>query len=138
MNDDRRMIQEILGPYGTPSVAGESDFSRLKYEAPFELPALYLEFLEDFHGASGFIGPNKYISLWDVQSALEHNKGYMVREFAPDIFLIGTDGGGNGYGIRASGEFVEVPLIGMASDDALPIGNTFVEMLQKLRNAAGS
>jgi hypothetical protein len=104
-------------------------------EAPFNPPAQYLAFLTDFNGAAGFIGPNKYLSLWDAASVLENNDGYMVREFAPDIFLIGTDGGGNGYGFRASGEFVEVPLIGMASSEARTLAKSFIEMLETLRDS---
>ena len=47
------------------------------------------------------------------------NTGYSVARLFPDLFFIGTDGGGEAYAFKISGNdgaFFEVPFIGMPRD----------------------
>ena len=57
--------------------------------------------------------------LWRAEELIEVNRGYNVAEFFPNLFLIGTDGGGEAYAFDVSGNdatVFEVPFIAMPSD----------------------
>ena len=65
--------------------------------------------------------------LWRAEELIEVNRGYNVAEFFPNLFLFGTDGGGEAYAFDVSGNgatVFEVPFIGMPSD-ARAIANSF-------------
>jgi hypothetical protein len=85
-----------------------------------------MAFLERANGGEGFIG-ERYARLWRAEELIEVNRGYNVAEFFPNLFLIGTDGGGEAYAFNVSANdstvFV-VPFIGMPSD-ARAIANSF-------------
>lgn len=95
----------------------------------------YLEFMKEFNGGKGPLGENGYIQLWPFNELIEANQGYQVDNFAPSLFLIGSDGGGAAYGVRKStGTFIEVPFIGMSDEDAEDLGERFVDFLFNLSN----
>jgi hypothetical protein len=79
------------------------------------LPNSYMAFLERANGGEGFIG-ERYAQLWRAEDLVEFNRGYKVFEFAPNLFLIGSDGGGQAYAFDISTNdltLFEVPFIGM-------------------------
>ena len=63
----------------------------------FKLPKDYVEFLKETNGGEGFVGENSYVIFWPLEKLLEYNKAYNVQEYAPGLFLIGSDGGGEAY-----------------------------------------
>jgi hypothetical protein len=90
------------------------------------LPDDYLAFLQRANGGEGFIG-ERYVRLWKAEELIEANRGYDVAEFFSNLFLIGTDDGGEAYAFDVSGNdaaVFEFPLIGMPSD-ARAIANSF-------------
>jgi hypothetical protein len=96
----------------------------------------YTEVLERYNGIEGFVGPTGYLMLWSVEQIPSLNAGYQVQDYAPGIVLVGTDGGGNGYGRdKSTGQFGSVPLIGMSRSTFKEMGATFEEFLV---NLAGS
>ncbi|MNT72535.1 hypothetical protein D3C72_2111440 [compost metagenome] len=102
----------------------------------FSLPQEFLLFLNEFNGGEGFVGENSYVILWKTSDLIEFNHGYMVNEFAPELFLIGSDGGGTAYAIRKiDGTFVQVPFIGMSIEESEKCGDDFKEFLEYLSNA---
>ena len=79
------------------------------------LPDDYLAFLQRANGGEGFIG-ERYVRLWKAEELIEANRGYDVAEFFCNLFLIGTDDGGEAYAFDVSGNdaaVFEFPLIGM-------------------------
>lgn len=75
--------------------------ARLIAEAPFALPAAYLDLLMASNGGEGSFAPGtcpgsvpSRIALHSAESALSEHRGYCVDELAPDCFLIGTSGKG--------------------------------------------
>ena len=66
------------------------------------------------------------------------NAAYAVREFAPNLVLIGTDGGDTGYGFarEATGRelvrAVEVPLIAPSDAAAIDRGPGLTSLLEAL------
>jgi hypothetical protein len=98
------------------------------------LPLDYKDVLRKSDGLDGFIG-NTYISLWSVADLQTLNERYSVSEFAPGVTLIGSDGSNTGYGFTADSaghEYVEVPLVGMSTQDVSHLGNSFDEFLNNV------
>ncbi|HUK29504.1 MAG TPA: SMI1/KNR4 family protein [Candidatus Acidoferrum sp.] len=90
------------------------------------LPEVYVAFLQRANGGEGFLG-ERYVRLWRAEELIEVNRGYNGAEFFPNLFLIGTDGGGEAYAFdvsRNDATVFEVPFIGMPSD-ARAIANSF-------------
>jgi hypothetical protein len=94
-------------------------------------PNEYRDFLRRASGGEGPLGDESYLILWSAAELAEHNKGYKVDpEYAPDLVLIGTDGGNEVFAIRpADGAFVAAPLIGMSPEAVRKRGSTMQEFV---------
>jgi hypothetical protein len=57
-----------------------------------EFPIDYVSFLTATNGGEGMIG-DTYIMLWPVEELEELNAACEVKEFAPELLLIGSNGG---------------------------------------------
>ena len=99
------------------------------------LPQDYIAHLQVANGGEGFVG-DAYLVLWPVEQLIELNEAYKVGEFAPGLFLFGSDGGGEAFAfdLRAKGSrpIVSVPFVSMALTEARPIGSDFNEFLRNL------
>lgn len=93
----------------------------------------YIEFMRLYNGGEGGVLDGQWLMLWPIEELKEYNDMYGVPEFAPELFLIGSNGGGMAYGIkRKEGVFVEVEYVCMSEKDAVKIGNNFREFLFSL------
>jgi hypothetical protein len=45
------------------------------------------------NGGEGSVG-DTYVILWRIEELIEMSKAYDVAEYAPGLFLFGSDGGG--------------------------------------------
>jgi len=98
------------------------------------LPDGYTAFLRRANGGEGFIC-ERYVRLWRAEELIGMNRGYNVAQFFPDMFFIGTDGGGEAYAFKFSGTegaVFEVPLIGLPSD-ARMIADSFESFVSGAR-----
>ena len=70
--------------------------ARLIAEAPFALPALYLDLLLATNGGEGALGvaPGRFC-LHPAESVMSEHRGYCVDELAPEHLLIGSSGSGD-------------------------------------------
>lgn len=130
------MIPRLLGDCARRAGATSAELTFAERELAAPLPEDYRTFLRETNGTEGFISTENYLMLWRADEIPKLNKGYAVGEFAPGLVLLGTDGGGSGYGFlrRPSGsvEYVRVPLIGLSLQDAVPLGKTFDDFLSRL------
>jgi SMI1 / KNR4 family (SUKH-1) len=97
----------------------------------------YVAFLLQSNGGEGFIGEG-YAMLWSLEELLEKNAGYNVTEFAPGLFLFGSDGGGEAFAFDNrfnERPIVSVPFIPLTLEDVVPVANDFNDFITKL--AAG-
>ena len=97
---------------------------------PKPLPDDYTAFLRRANGGEGFIG-ERYVRLWRAEELIDMNRGYEVVQFFPDMFFIGTDGGGEAYAFNVSGTdgaVFEVPFIGLPCD-ARMIADSFESLV---------
>jgi hypothetical protein len=113
--------------------ASKEVLAALRTALPKALPRSYMAFLERANGGEGFIG-ERYAQLWRAEQLIELNRAYNVAEFAPNLFLIGSDGGGEAYAFDISANdptVFEVPFIGMPRH-AKPVANSFDSFVASL------
>ncbi|HHV65435.1 MAG TPA: SMI1/KNR4 family protein [Peptococcaceae bacterium] len=110
----------------------KTDIEEFISNATFKLPAGYIEFLEESNGAD-ICFDNTYLLLWPLTDLFFLNQEYDVEVFAPNFFLIGSDGGDTAYAIsKKTGYIYEMPFIGMSSKEAILVSNDFNGLLRKL------
>lgn len=98
-----------------------------------KFPIDYLAFMKECNGGEGVIKEGRYVRFWPLEELKEANEDYMVEEFAPGLFFIGSDGGGTAFGLnKIAGTFIEVPFIGMSNEVAIERGENFVGFLSFL------
>jgi hypothetical protein len=103
-------------------------------ESGFRLPDDYARFFQQRNGGEGFVG-NAYVILWRVEELLEMNKAYQVAEYAPGLFLFGSDGGGEAFAFDTRSDaspIVAVPFVGMELKLARPVAQSFEAFLEEL------
>lgn len=99
-----------------------------------DLPNEYMKFIEEINGGEGFVGSN-YIILWRIEELAKMNIDYQVQEYAPGLFLFGSDGGGEAFAFdmrSPSKPIVSVPFVGLDTSLARPYALNFIEFLEKL------
>jgi hypothetical protein len=99
-----------------------------------ELSADYKTLMLTFDGGEGFIGEN-YMILWPVSDLIQFNEEYEVKKYAPDVFLFGSNGGGEAFGFDLRGgaiSILQLPFIGMDMKYAKKVGSSFSDFLFQL------
>lgn len=128
------------------------DFNKYKFQKR-KLPVTH-NVIDRIHGTNRNMLPQDYVQyainyeeheleieehiiiLWDIEELLEINSDYQVQIYCPEIFLFGSNGGGEGIAFdfqkTAPPRIVLVPLIGMSRDNLIVIGNSFHDMFERL------
>ena len=88
-------------PFQPNAPASREALAALRGGLAKSLPEGYMAFLERTNGGEGFIG-NRYVQLWRAEDLIEVNREYKTAEFFPNLFLIGSDGGGEAYAFDVS------------------------------------
>lgn len=91
-----------------------------------ELPEDYVEFMKKHNGGEGDIG-EAWLVLYSLEELQEINDDYEIEQFLPDHIIIGSDGGGELYGIAGKGNYFNVPVL-MDENDITLLG-TDMELL---------
>lgn len=74
------------------------------------LPLQYIDFMKQHNGGEGDIGET-WLILFPIEELQEINEEYCIEEFLPNHIIIGSNGGGELYGIDTAGEYFNVPAI---------------------------
>ena len=112
--------------------AREPELSALISRLPFDPPPGYVEFLRESDGAEGMLGES-YLAIWSSSQLLKRNEEYGVAEFAPHLFLFGSDGGGEAYAFDTRANpiaIVRVPFVGF--DEETMLAHSFGEFMEHL------
>jgi hypothetical protein len=99
------------------------------------LPLDYIGFLKEMNGGEGFVGANAYLILWRAEELVEFNKAYQVEEYAPGLFIFGSDGGGEAFAFDLRSDtrsIVSIPFVGMDVGLIRPLSADFMGFLEKL------
>lgn len=95
----------------------------------FKLPEGFLNFFKEANGAE-ISTDERYVVLWALTEMVQLNKEYNVEEYAPDFFIIGSDGGDTAFAIeKSTGDIYEMPFIGMSKEEAVFKNKTFTEFI---------
>lgn len=119
---------QLNGPAEIPDIDG------LRAHLGGALPESYIQFLRAHDGGEGFVGDN-YIVFWKAEELVQFNRGYETETYAPGIFLFATNGGGEGYGfdtLDPASPIVQIPLIGMDRQYALPVASDLPDLFARL------
>src|ERR1700730_4309460 len=124
VSDERLFAEFKANPPASAALIRQS-----QAKLSFQLPADYVHFLQQMNGGEGSLGENAYVALWRVEELDDRNAGYEVAEFAPGLFLFGSNGAGEAFAFDtrcAQFRIVAVPFIGMDDlRDAIPIATNF-------------
>lgn len=94
------------------------------------LPTSLSAFVELADGAEGWVAGD-YLAMWPVGRLGELNDRARIASFAPSLVAFATNGGGEGYFFdRATGEFINSPMIGLGDVEPTPVGTSFDAMLE--------
>lgn len=127
-------IQQYLKSLELNKPADPNVVRKVEDQLGFQFPEEYVKFLLHSNGGEGPIGDN-YLQLWGVEELIEDNEAYSVEEFAPGLWIIGSDGGDTAYCLDTRSKempFVSMPFIGMDLDEVESCGSTFKEFLDFL------
>ncbi len=122
-----------------PGVADDA-LADLALATGLSFPEDYLDVMRVSNGAVGFVGDGGYLRLFRIEDLVQYNVDYRVEEWAPGLFLFGTDGGGEAFAFdtrQPEMPIVIVPFIGMSLDDALPCGSSFKDFFERLADPDG-
>lgn len=95
------------------------------------LPEQYIEFMRKHNGGEGDIGETWFV-LFPLEELQEINDDYEIEEFLPGHIIIGSNGGGELYGIDKNGNYFNVPAL-IDEDDVFLLG-TDIESLPERVN----
>lgn len=124
----------ILAAFNGNPPADAASIQQFQTEAGLRLPEDYAKFLRERDGGEGFIG-DAYLILWRLGELVELNKAYQVTEYAPGLFLFGTNGGGEAYAFDTRSDakpIVSVPFVGMDLKSVHTVAPNFGSFVDKL------
>lgn len=103
------MLEEgLFGQMELAAPATPEAIAELEARLDVKFPDDYKGFLMQSSGAEGPIGAESYLVLWPLDDIADHNLGYKVAEFAPNLVLFGSNGGGTAYAFERLGSDIEV------------------------------
>ena len=126
------LFDKLLKQVELAEPASQERIEVVQQQVGFHFSQEYRDFLLFSNGAEGPIGEHGYIQLWALEDLVEFNLGYAVQEFAPGIFLFGSDGGDEAFGfdLRDPGmPVIRIPFIPMSNDLVVQIAPTFIRFL---------
>jgi hypothetical protein len=130
LSDRERLLVKFNGNPPSETTA----IRQFETKSGFRLPDDYAQFLQQTNGGEGFVG-NAYVILWRAEELLEMNKAYQVTEYAPGLFLFGSDGGGEAFAFDTRSDanpIVTVPFVGMELKLARSVAHSFEAFLEEL------
>ena len=95
----------------------------------FDLPSDYLTLISQMNGGEGFIG-DKYCRFYSIDKLIALNQAFMVKDFAPGLFIFGSTGGGEAFTFdtrNSPASIVEIPFIPMDIKYAKVLGKTILD-----------
>jgi hypothetical protein len=130
-NSDRDLL---FARFAGNRPARRDEIEKVQQELKFRLPKSYLDFMLARNGGEGFIGKS-YLVLWKIEELISMNAAYHVSEFAPELFLFGSNGGDEAFGFDTRSEacgIVSIPFVAMEIEDAKVVASDFEAFLSAL------
>lgn len=131
-------IQKLIKGLELRPPAKNDDIDKIEKTSNIKLSNEYKNFLKLTNGGEGFIGENSYVMFWAVEELIELNESYEVNDYAPGLFVFGSNGGGEAYAFdtrSSSMNIVQIPFVGMDIDLIQQMATTFNEFIENLYRA---
>ncbi len=96
------------------------------------LPSDYIEFMRLHNGGEGDVADAVWVILFPMEELQEINDDYEVDEYLPGCCIIGSNGGGELYGVDSDGSYFMIPAI-FDRDDMIGSGRTLEEFFMSLK-----
>lgn len=99
------------------------------------LPDDYLALMAQSDGIEGWVGENSYLVIYSLDQLPGVNERACTNEFAPGMFIFGSDGGGMTYAFDTRTEpvkTVEVPSEVLSWDEVWTAWDSFVDFVEAL------
>jgi hypothetical protein len=129
-------IKRVVSQLNWKGPASEREIDSARSRIGFSLLKDFLELYRHANGLSGNLEPSgEHLIVWPIGKLLEKNAAYNVSDYAPGIFIFGSNGGGEAYGFdtrQPNLPVVMIPFIGMELRYARPIAPSFTEFLRAL------
>jgi hypothetical protein len=114
--------------------ASDSDIQAFEAESGIKLPPEYVLILKRMNGGCGFVGAN-YLDMYPVEKLIEYNRGYGANKYAPELFLFGSNGGGEGFAFdrrQPDWPVVMVPFIPLDIHEAVMVASNIAVFFDTL------
>ena len=119
-------ILQCIEKFEKNPIAETSTFQQVLSNLNLELPSEYLDLFSFMNGGEGFIGDN-YCRFYPIEELMPLNEAFLVKEFAPELFIFGSNGGGEAFAFNTTNKpfsIVKIPFIPMDLKWAKPLGNS--------------
>lgn len=100
-----------------------------------ELPPDYIEAFQFMNGGEGFVGES-YFRLYPAEKIIPLNTLYGTSEFAPNLLIFGSNGGGEAFAFdkrRTPIRITQIPFIPMRLEYAIDRGESLSECIAHLK-----
>ena len=134
-------IREIISECSLNTGASNEALASVESIIGRTLPHDYvdlLQFSNGFEGMVGHDGPGSrkdYVCFWPVEMLLEYNEAYKVAEFAPGLFLFGSNGGTTAYAFdmrENNMSIVAIDFITLCSDELIVVRSNLIKFFRFL------
>jgi len=99
-----------------------------------EMPEDYISYMNNLQDFEIYT-ENGYLELFPINELEQINNEYETRQYVPNYYAIGTNGGGVGIFInKKNKQLYSIPFVGMDESEAVLLANSFSEFLYKFEN----
>lgn len=97
------------------------------------LPHDYRSVLREHDGGEGWVGDGAYLRLWPIAEVVTKHEQLDPGQLVPGVLLIGSDGGGEVYGIdMRTAAYKRYPAIGLGPELGIELGKSWDAFLAAL------
>lgn len=134
-----QQLQNVLQSFvRNPGVAPDT-LNKVLASLNFAPPNDYLDTQSYANGAEGFVG-GAYLHLYPITELDSLNKALGTAEFAPDLWIFGSSGGGEAFAFDTTAapvSIVQVPFIPMDRQYEVEHGISLWDLMQSLVDKSG-
>jgi hypothetical protein len=99
-------ISYLINQFDKNTPLEEQKFAEALKSIDCKFPPRSVEFMREDNDDEGGILEGQWLVLWPVEELQKNNEMYNVPEFAPGLFLIGSNGGGLAFGAIGKKEYL--------------------------------
>lgn len=127
-------IQEYTDRLDLNDTPAQHVFSRLVQKIDFEIDPDFLSFYKRHDGASGNVGKEGYVHLWNIDDIILLNPYYEDVPVCKELFFFGSDGSNLGYAFdKVTGSIVAIDYLEIGRSSPTYIADSFKGFLIRLK-----